>query len=86
MNISDLLDPEKMKALDASVEQSRGYKKEVKSFFVKKWHLLLEKKCPSCGFFLNENEHGFDCSNDSFKISKARAAEIINGINAQKEY
>lgn len=79
MNISDLLDPEKMSALDKKVSGSLGFKEKPKSNF-RKWENLLKEECPICGFFLDETPKTLKCSRDDFQISKIKAEEIKKDI------
>lgn len=84
MNISDLLDPEKMQALDQKVNASVGFKEKPKSKSPK-WENLLKEECPLCGFFLDETPKTLRCSRDDFQISKIKAEEIKKDILEKKQ-
>lgn len=81
MNISDLLDPEKMANLDKQYPTTiKSDKKEVTN-----WENLHKGFCPKCAWMLTEKESGFECKKCKFFVSKKKHQELINNLKQDND-
>lgn len=81
MNISDLLDPEKMANLD------KQYPTTIKSDNKKAtdWENLNKGFCPKCAWMLSEKESGFKCEKCDFFISRKKHQGLINNLKQNND-
>ena len=53
------------------------------------WNNILNDSCPSCGYFMAEEENRYICKNhrgDPFVIPKKRFIEIKRALQAKQDF